>query len=146
MSKISIHVPTRGTTKKALGEKKKQIFQSTFPRGERLFFLSQNHKKHDFNPRSHEGNDTATNISLHFPLDFNPRSHEGNDESPHAHYKKVAHFNPRSHEGNDSDSVYSSIGTMISIHVPTRGTTVLVTNYKQKKYDFNPRSHEGNDS
>ena len=33
----------------------------------------------------------------------------------------------------------------ISIHVPTRGTTVITKNDRITSWDFNPRSHEGND-
>ena len=76
---ISIHVPTRGTT--------------------RVHDVSP--VRHDFNPRAHEGHDANSNtyrqhllISIHVPTrgttvllplvgggcyDFNPRAHEGHD-------------------------------------------------------------------
>ena len=56
--KISIHVPTRGTT--------------DFP-------IFCQHISLDFNPRSHKGNDRVASILRYLTLNFNPRSHKGND-------------------------------------------------------------------
>ena len=76
-------------------------------------------------------------------------------------------FNPRSHEGNDPLTNATACENGVSIHVPTRGTTLTMRNllkdvevsihvptrgttktvYYSVKYNrgFNPRSHEGND-
>ena len=35
---------------------------------------------------------------------------------------------------------------IISIHVPTRGTTQTFRRYRQRKNYFNPRAHEGHDT
>ena len=145
--RVSIHVPTRGTTKEdAAGAVNDAVFQSTFPRGERLLCTTLFASKKSFNPRSHEGNDeippptrgNATFVSIHVPTrgttlsdksavnthsGFNPRSHEGNDTARGCRISLGLGFNPRSHEGND---VFPGM-LMKSIT------------------GFNPRSHEGND-
>ncbi len=60
------------------------IFQSTFPRGERLSFSLQNCiYSRDFNPRSREGNDVCQIASSNYFTYFNPRSREGNDFLKH---------------------------------------------------------------
>ena len=84
---ISIHVPTRGTTEQRQVHDAVKLFQSTFPRGERLLaktniqayknisihvptrgttlLLQQSHRcSGNFNPRSHEGNDLRLNRSI----------------------------------------------------------------------------------
>ena len=98
-------------------------FQSTLPRGERLFSLWLLWLNCNFNPRSHEGSDNNANIWYDIVLDFNPRSHEGSDHS----------FCPLYFPDD------------ISIHAPTRGaTSVRIKLYPEWTY-FNPRSHEGSD-
>ena len=58
-SGVSIHVPTRGTTKLSTLFVVVIQFQSTFPRGERLDLDGVWHHSYGFNPRSHEGNDNT---------------------------------------------------------------------------------------
>ena len=79
------------------------LFQSTFPRGERRSNQKMVRGRNYFNPRSHEGNDEVSILGFSALTDFNPRSHEGNDCVPH---------------------VLISDSYRISIHVPTRGTTI----------------------
>ena len=55
---ISIHVPTRGTTTDKGFTDISITFQSTFPRGERHNRGGFSYDISNFNPRSHEGNDT----------------------------------------------------------------------------------------
>ena len=78
--RISIHVPTRGTTK---------------DNGICFIFAIY------FNPRSHKGNDEDRLASLGSAMDFNPRSHKGNDVHMPAIKEDICNFNPRSHKGND---------------------------------------------
>ena len=100
---VSIHVPTRGTTKIDIKEFLDKLgFQSTFPRGERRVTISQRTFRDSFNPRSHEGNDVGVWWMLYLSRCFNPRSHEGNDLV---------------------DVSGITVTTGVSIHVPTRGTT-----------------------
>ena len=83
------------------------LFQSTFPRGERRSLLRD-------------------------PLDsmhFNPRSHVGNDRLVYPVLRLLPYFNPRSHVGNDQFAIIVCICVVISIHVPTWGTTGLEQTY-----------------
>ena len=145
--KVSIHVPTRGTTKKDDAESEEAW---------------------GFNPRSHEGNDvrlhtvcdrvivsihvptrgttyfiaspvSATEVSIHVPTRgttlrvisigltvacFNPRSHEGNDgdRKPVSRRRKMFQSTfPRGERHRTED--YNTQSQPVSIHVPTRGTT-----------------------
>ena len=116
-----------------------------------------------FNPRAHEGHDSVKvtctlifNISIHVPtrgttlpasgmfqwMNFNPRAHEGHDPHTRLHDSSSLHFNPRAHEGHDA-RVMREFGTLaISIHVPTRGTTIPA-GVSLPERDFSPRAHEG---
>ena len=38
------------------------------------------------------------------------------------------YFNPHSHEGSDASACGSAIGSIISIHTPTKGATAILTN------------------
>ena len=101
-----------------------------------------------FNPRSHKGNDISRALSMILLIDFNPRSHKGNDHGRTENWTWTSYFNPRSHKGNDPPLIFYKITpgrfqstfpqgerryvyyydderVSISIHVPTRGTTVL---------------------
>ena len=100
------------------------MFQSTFPRGERLVFDGFHLKSRVvsihvpargttamgakllgymrcFNPRSREGNDTSDIVGFWLNNGFNPRSREGNDHSAPLRPSCTLCFNPRSREGND---------------------------------------------
>ena len=78
----------------------------------------------DFNPRSHEGSDTASKHNDIDTNDFNPRSHEGSDTASKHNDIDTNDFNPRSHEGSDSCRIGAvDCMSMISIHAPTRGAT-----------------------
>ena len=144
-----------------------------------------------FNPRSREGNDvnpvfyrvSIIPVSIHVPArgttsasmgdirsppSFNPRSREGNDLHHLQFWRFICtSFNPRSREGNDTNRALLCTCKRVSIHVPARGTTFLVTHWtyvpvvsihvpargttryaisgKHDRQGFNPRSREGND-
>ena len=119
---ISIHVPTRCTTQLLRIDTLASGFQSTCPRGAR---------------RMH------ADIQPGYP-DFNPRAHEGHDPSSSSKRFVLGYFNPRAHEGHDSRLRVSNRRMSISIHVPTRGTTVFSFSMAKARY-FNPRAHEGHD-
>ena len=100
------------------------MFQSTFPRGER--------------PSLH--------LIRRVLRCFNPRSHEGNDPFFGGSGPPTRCFNPRSHEGNDAGTVgFLFMVSGVSIHVPTRGTTRFSRKRILQLLCFNPRSREGND-
>ena len=147
---VSIHVPTRGTT--SIASSSIAISSSFNPRSHEgndniCFQLSDS--RSGFNPRSHEGNDRGVSgfilrihsVSIHVPTRgtttfrrfafsfrscFNPRSHEGNDGGERRCGRRcLRSFNPRSHEGNDVPLIYNTSYAGVSIHVPTRGTTII---------------------
>ena len=60
---------------------------------------------------------------------FNPRSHEGNDLGEQTTAIDKKSFNPRSHEGNDHMQLPLIHRILVSIHVPTRGTTAITYNF-----------------
>ena len=119
---ISIHVPTRGTTRCRGG--------------------SDNVA--DFNPRAHEGHDWTRLHRCQRTDYFNPRAHEGHDAAVSPSGSPAIDFNPRAHEGHDGDLVIPDGFAIISIHVPTRGTTHACRLAGHTTY-FNPRAHEGHD-
>ena len=127
--------------------KTKKIFQSTFPRGERLcptFSLRIASPFQSTFPRGERqfipfDKLSVIKISIHVPAwgttlcahlckkrqaDFNPRSRVGNDAGGHTHTNNRRNFNPRSRVGNDQYS--------------TRSCT--------RHNNFNPRSRVGNDT
>ena len=77
---ISIHAPARGATIKSGFHLTKLLFQSTLPRGERLYLISLPLSSiSDFNPRSREGSDMWEPETPEPDTYFNPRSREGSD-------------------------------------------------------------------
>ena len=124
---ISIHAPTRGATYRLVERFSRGIFQSTLPRGERQVHThatlvikiisihaptrgatkttgADRPEPTNFNPRSHEGSDTAIAGLVCSVIDFNPRSHEGSDCVCSSAGCAEHYFNPRSHEGSDKES------------------------------------------
>ena len=77
--------------------------------------------------------------------DFNPRAHEGHDNILHVHMilKTFQSTCPRG--ARRFYLLQFSILQLISIHVPTRGTTSFYSAIIYSFY-FNPRAHEGHDS
>ena len=99
--RVSIHAPTRGATGKNLIRRPRSEFQSTHPRGVRLYIRRRTIYRSSFNPRTHEGCDTSERHSKHLPQGFNPRTHEGCDYVRCVRTGVRPCFNPRTHEGCD---------------------------------------------
>ena len=78
-----------------------QMFQSTRPRGARLFppLFGVKCKR------------------------FNPRAREGRDDYQGLFQSNLSCFNPRAREGRDADSFPSKSRSAVSIHAPARGAT-----------------------
>ena len=56
------------------------------------------------------------------------------------------YFNPRTREGCDANLKDTKIdGTLISIHAPVKGATVVSTAFCDIGINFNPRTREGCD-
>ena len=122
-----------------------RVFQSTFPRGERLLMHKRgiyfdnfnprsrvgNDKRYqefalrylDFNPRSRVGNDCCIKKIEYGGYNFNPRSRVGNDIVFRSEPDEHSDFNPRSRVGNDKVEIRGWARDYISIHVPAWGTT-----------------------
>ena len=121
---VSIHAPARGATcLKIAIYTSKWTFQSTLPRGERLFCpcpvltfsvfqstLPRGERQPRsrrvggsicFNPRSREGSDHSPVCKTTHRLCFNPRSREGSDYLCVQEVYIIPCFNPRSREGSD---------------------------------------------
>ena len=131
-----------------------QEFQSTHPRGVRLFTCFLLACNLCFNPRTHEGCDASTAKSMSARLCFNPRTHEGCDRllmllilnvacfNPRTHegcdlswcvgLLRERSFNPRTHEGCDRYSPAIAVIWIVSIHAPTRGATAVPRCIKPK--------------
>ncbi len=121
---ISIHAPARGATEFRCWILSAGKFQSTLPRGERLFQTLLLMIPCDFNPRSREGRDSFFASSLLPVLNFNPRSREGSDFPLAFEYNILPEFQstlPRG-ERPGSRGLTGKAG-VISIHAPARGAT-----------------------
>ena len=99
-------------------------FQSTLPRGERLF--------------RDQLNVALQNISIHAPTGGATLSHP-------PERRERPDFNPRSHGGSDGSPGRVGKESEISIHAPTGGATTASQKTADPAKNFNPRSHGGSD-
>ena len=99
---VSIHVPARGTTPLL---------------SDSLYLL------HCFNPRSRKGNDDAMEQYLHKYLGFQSTFPQGERRRMDIIKRLLISFNPRSRKGNDIEILEPYNASVVSIHVPARGTT-----------------------
>ena len=98
---ISIRAPARGATSSHKRHVAGSRFQSALPRGERHNMVGYCQSHRDFNPRSREGSDDGTQLSVRYGC----------------------YFNPRSREGSDSINFANCFCDTISIRAPARGAT-----------------------
>ena len=121
---ISIHAPTWGATILEVCSAMSKAFQSTHPRGVRLFLFRYPSDGGDFNPRTHVGCDSAvqsnipakSRISIHAPT-----------------------------WGATTTKPIRSAYLAISIHAPTWGATRSLLHCLSILCYFNPRTHVGCD-
>jgi len=121
------------------------MFQSTRPRGARLFDLLGEFTNYGFNPRAHAGRDLILTHINNYLICFNPRAHAGRDLFRPRRSSSARSFNPRAHAGRDTCGILSPIAkasfnprahagrdipteshpplSPVSIHAPTRGAT-----------------------
>ena len=100
---ISIHAPAKGATARSHWfEASKALFQSTLPRRERrsaqVFIVGV---QRNFNPRSREGSDVCTLVSMVVAKSFQSTLPRRERHITSAAAAGLAHFNPRSREGSD---------------------------------------------
>ena len=98
-----------------------------------------------FNPRSHVGNDLVYCCRCGNHLNFNPRSHVGNDAGSVSILRRNIISIHVPTWGTTNSGTLSAVCCFISIHVPTWGTTVHYIIKGSEHGNFNPRSHVGND-
>ncbi len=165
---ISIHVPSWGTTDIMDLCTLSLLFQSTFPRGERLIPLVTHVKSQVISihvpswgttldgwkkscadvkfqstfPRGerHESSDTGP-----LPFKFQSTFPRGERHGRGSGCTLRSYFNPRSLVGNDAPVISTTKFFEISIHVPSWGTTNFRTKKRNSSLYFNPRSLVGND-
>ena len=143
---VSIHVPARGTTLRIVIPVSIFMFQSTFPRGERLARISTNQ--------------TGSAVSIHVPARgttlFNHPDQHLFQVSIHVpargttcfvcRSRKLLCFNPRSREGNDTGTLSMHPSALQFQSTFPRGERRHSVNYVGCWFAcFNPRSREGND-
>ena len=133
-------------------------FQSTFPRGKRRFLRGGSRLVSYFNPRSLVGNDKVSfivysvdGISIHVPswgttaesliwplcILFQSTFPRGERHTVIDTYKRFKDFNPRSLVGNDGMVRILCSWVVISIHVPSWGTTANFHKYSLFFYAIN---------
>ena len=123
---ISIHAPTRGATKKAILQREKQAISIHAPtRGATPSGSNGRCVLNYFNPRSHERSDFIGLLNYNRLILF--QSTLPREERPFSfkEFFSIFYFNPRSHERSDFEAVLKDEFSIISIHAPTRGATIL---------------------
>ena len=143
-------------------------FQSSLPRGERLNDIYQYKDRLIISILAPARGATILPDTLQIIYDhFNPRSREGSDTVTSVSINYNNHFNPRSREGSDYDCQSNFYCYLISILAPARGATgsknaiARVPLFQSSlprgerpiapivptiaNNDFNPRSREGSD-
>ena len=122
------------------------LFQSTFPRGERRLLPERRDAMlGNFNPRSLVGNDVSVQRNLYRGFNFNPRSLVGNDAALYTLVPYCADFNPRSLVGNDSRGSACLIPFSRFQSTFPRGERLSSLKIFVIPHYFNPRSLVGND-
>ena len=126
---VSIHVPARGTTARYNHSYSQGIVSIHVPaRGTTGRRGTLDHFDRGFNPRSRKGNDgLVLNVNT-TRVGFNPRSRKGNDVSPKAKRRYERMFQSTFPQGERlQPHAVCPVRTLVSIHVPARGTTVRFT-------------------
>ena len=88
------------------------IFQSTLPRGERLYRFCPPMLDSIFQSTLPRGERRAEHDMIVTAMHFNPRSREGSDAPRLPTTACPAYFNPRSREGSDASRLYDDLYTL----------------------------------
>ena len=124
-----------------------QIFQSSLPRGERLFLSSSHYIRSCISILAPTRGATPRGGSIALVC-FRFQSSLPRGERPLSRqlHPCPRDFNPRSHEGSDLFFRFLRFfPLLISILAPTRGATAGAASPRSECNHFNPRSHEGSD-
>ena len=123
-----LHNNYKGNGTRAVNYNNYPWFQSTFPQGERhqetRYFLKTQFISIHVPTR---GTTDLRLITFDRSVNFNPRSHKGNDHCPVFQYCECSWFQSTFPQGErpELDALLDRL-KMISIHVPTRGTTLFM--------------------
>ncbi len=143
--KFQSTLPRRERLRYMRGIAAELLFQSTLPRRERPAADWITSIANDFNPRSREGSDVTSSVTLASPTYFNPRSREGSDTKKIIDVSYHNDFNPRSREGSDDSPCPPVPGlTGFQSTLPRRERRNGVRQ-RVRVENFNPRSREGSD-
>ena len=164
---VSIHVPARGTTVIIVFPRFNQLFQSTFPQGERLLHVPLPTLQARFNPRSRKGNDVpalcyatcVVNVSIHVPargttkiiikiyadIRFQSTFPQGERQQEVYNKTPVKCFNPRSRKGNDYIALTVDCNNASFNPRSRKGNDNTSPWREGLRWCFNPRSRKGND-
>jgi len=100
------------------------LFQSTHPRGVRLFGDINLQLLSSFNPRTRAGCDGRQRCPVFGDFCFNPRTRAGCDLLHAEGYSFRLCFNPRTRAGCDMGPGTVFMVFCVSIHAPARGATI----------------------
>ncbi len=122
---ISIHVPSWGTTIFTRRQPPCILFQSTFPRGERRKSEHKEEPEWQFQSTFPRGERQGRPLRIWFQGYFNPRSLVGNDVlKRYSPSKTIISIHVPSW-GTTKFSLIRPLEIIISIHVPSWGTTII---------------------
>ena len=121
---ISIHVPARGTTQ-ILEDRQwsSGLFQSTYPHGVRPLKSVSCPGLRIFQSTYPHGVRLHPTISVASRIEFQSTYPHGVRRLSELFLARHRYFNPRTRTGYDPHRTPASLGKIISIHVPARGTT-----------------------
>ena len=120
---ISIHAPARGATPASTGSCATPRFQSTRPRGARLFPFSRSRQSRRFQSTRPRGARPRQSRRLRSTRNFNPRAREGRDDFSQnlITYGEISIHAPA--RGATHGCGEKENAPEISIHAPARGAT-----------------------
>ena len=121
-------------------------FQSTFPRGERLFMARKACKLKPFQSTFPRGERRMGETSLNYVLYFNPRSRVGNDLILPDQDISIALFQSTFPRGERHQLISSwRVKIRFQSTFPRGERQIAELTEEKARLDFNPRSRVGND-
>ena len=160
-------MPTRGTTERSERGGNGKRFQSTCPRGARRRPGMRIQHSVTFQSTCPRGARPPVRQNGSYIQKFQSTCPRGARRRSRHSVLDLGYFNPRAHEGHDIVCTMKILHKIISIHVPTRGTTADFPSFEavllfqstcprgarrfRSVYqfhvvrNFNPRAHEGHD-
>ena len=123
---ISIHAPAWGATRSGRTSIAFSLFQSTRPRGARLYTQRSWTTRSHFNPRARVGRDSRGRCPQTPSANFNPRARVGRDDAPEIERDRETISIHAPAWGATSVAHRGASDRNISIHAPAWGATACV--------------------